>query len=64
VAPVLVALAAIGLVTVALSRLRPLSRALRSRRFITLGRVGLTLVVLIAVPSFVTSVADILGRPI
>ena len=59
--PVVVPLAVIGLLTVGLSRLQRLVEVLRSRRFITLGRIVLIVIVLIALPSFLISVGDILG---
>jgi len=53
--------AVIGLLTVGLSRLQRVIEVLRSRRFITLGRIVLIVIVLVALPSFLISVGDILG---
>ncbi len=61
-APVMVPVAGIGLVTVGLSRLRPVVEAVRSRRFVTVGRIILVVIVMIALPSFLASISDILGR--
>ena len=60
-APVMVPVAGIGLVTVGLSRLRPVVEAVRSRRFVTVGRIVLVVTVIIALPSFLASIGDILG---
>lgn len=59
--PVIVPLALIGLLTVGLSRLQRVVEVLRSRRFVTVGRIVLVVIVLFALPSFVFSVGDILG---
>ena len=59
--PVVVPLAVIGLLTVGLSRLQRLVEVMRSQRFITVGRIVLVVIVLIALPSFLISVSDILG---
>jgi hypothetical protein len=61
-APVLVPLAAVGALTVILARAEPLAQGLRSRSVTIAGRVVLAAVALAALPGFVSSVADILGR--
>lgn len=58
--PVVVPLAAIGLLTVGLSRLQRVVEVVRSPRCSTVGRIALCVIVLIALPSFLSSVAEIL----
>jgi hypothetical protein len=61
-APVLVPVALVGVVTVLAARLRPLVSSLKSRRFTLVGRVVLVALVLVAIPAFLSTVADIVGR--
>jgi hypothetical protein len=61
-APVMVPVAGIGGLTVCLSRLRPVVEAVRSRRFVIGGRILLLVIVVVASPTFIASIRDILGR--
>ena len=56
-----VILAIVGILAVALSRLRPVLEVIRSHRFVLVGRIALGVIVLVALPSFITSVSAILG---
>ncbi len=60
--PAIVLLAAVGVVVVLLSRLRPLIGFLRSARALVVGRVVLAVVALAALPGWVNAIADIAGR--
>jgi len=51
-----------GLVAAGLSLIRPLVHALRSPTATLAGRIALTVVVLIALPGFLSAVADILAE--
>lgn len=62
VAGVVLPVALVGVVAVLASRARPLAAALRSRQFDVVGRAVLAAVVLLALPGFLSAVADILGR--
>lgn len=62
VAPVLLPVAIVGLVVVAASRARPVVELVRSRAFVVAGRAVLAAAALAALPGFVSTVADILGR--
>jgi hypothetical protein len=57
-----VPLAVVGAVAVLAARFRPLVVGLSSRRTTAAGRVVLAVVVVVALPGFVSSVTDILGR--
>lgn len=59
-APVVVPLALAGAVTVVGAR--PVAAALRSRRSLVVGRAVLVAAILVGVPGFLTTVADIVGR--
>ncbi len=61
-APVLVPVTLVGVVSVFAARLRPVVATLRSRRSTVVGRAVLVVVLVVAMPGFVSSVADILGR--
>lgn len=61
-APVLVPVALIGIVTVFVTRARPLVEGLRSRSVTVAGRVVLATVALVSIPGFLSSVGDIVGR--
>ena len=61
-APVLVPVTLVGVVTVLAARVRPLAGTIQSRRFTVVGRTVLVAVVLVAIPGFVSAVADILRR--
>lgn len=56
-----VILAIVGILAVALSRLRPVLEVVRSHRFVLVGRIALGVIVLVALPSFITSISAILG---
>jgi hypothetical protein len=58
----LVVVAAVGLLVVVATRSRPLLAAWHARRLVPAGQVVLALAALVALPGFVTAVADILGR--
>jgi hypothetical protein len=60
--PIALFLALVGIVAVALSGVRPLIEGLRSRTATIAGRVVLTAAALVALPGFVSAVADIAGR--
>jgi hypothetical protein len=62
VAPVFVILVLVGVVVVALSRLRPLVDFLRSGRALLTGRLVLAGAGLLALPGWVVAVVDIAGR--
>jgi hypothetical protein len=62
VAAVFVPVTLVGVVTVLAARLRPVIATVQSGRFTMIGRVLLVAIVLVAIPSFVSTVADILGR--
>jgi hypothetical protein len=53
----------VGAVVVLATRIRPLVAAWRSRPVVTVGRAALTGAAVVALPGFVSAVADILGRP-
>lgn len=61
-APVLVPVTLVGVVSVLAARLRPVVATVRSRRSTVLGRAVLVAILLVAIPGFVSTVADILGR--
>ncbi len=61
-APVLVPVALVGVLTIVLAGIRPVVSGVQSRRVRIAGRVVLAAAVLLALPGFVSSVADILGR--
>lgn len=61
-APVVLPIVGIGIGAVGLSRLRPVVDAVRSRRYVIGGRIVLVVIVVIASPSFIASISDILGR--
>ena len=61
-APVLVPVTLVGVVSILAARLRPVVATVRSRRSMVVGRAVLVVVVLVAIPGFVSTVADILGR--
>ena len=61
-APVLVPVTLVGVVSVVAARLRPVDATVRSRRSAVMGRAVLVVIVLVATPGFVSTVADILGR--
>lgn len=61
-APVLVPVTLVGVVSVLAARLRPVVATLRSRRSTVVGRAVLVAILLLAIPGFLSSVADILGR--
>lgn len=60
-APMALPLAAVGAMTVIVAQARPLAEGLRSRSVTVAGRVVLATVALVALPGFVSGVADILG---
>jgi hypothetical protein len=62
IAPVLVPVALVGVVTALAARVRPSPPTMQSRRFTVVGRAALIAVVLAAIPGFVSAVADILDR--
>lgn len=61
-APVLVPITLVGVFAVLAARAGPLAEAMQSRRFTVVGRAVLVAVVLVAIPGFMSTVADILGR--
>lgn len=61
-APVLVPVTLVGLVTVLTARVRPLVSNLESRRFTVMGRVVLVAALVLALPGFVSTIRDIFGR--
>jgi hypothetical protein len=50
-------------VVMLVTRIRPLVAAWQTRRMVTAGRVALVVAAVVALPGFVSAVADILGRP-
>ena len=62
IAPVVLIIAVGGLVALGLSRVEPLMRAARSRRTLVGGKVVVAVVVLIALPGFLSAVIDIAGK--
>jgi hypothetical protein len=56
-------LAIVGAVVVLASQIPVVVTAWRNRRLMTVGRVALAVVALVALPGFVSAVVDILGRP-
>jgi hypothetical protein len=62
IAPVMVIIAVGGLVAVGLSRVAPLVRAFRSRRALVGGQVVVVVLVLVALPGFLSAFIDIAGR--
>jgi UPF0716 family protein affecting phage T7 exclusion len=61
-APVLVPVTLVGVVSVLAARLRTVVETMRSRRSTVVGRAVLVALLLVAIPGFVSTVADILGR--
>ena len=61
-APVLVPVTLVGVVSVLAARLRPVVATVRSRRATVVGRAVLVAVLLVAIPGFVSTVGNILGR--
>jgi hypothetical protein len=61
--PAVVVVALAGAVAVVASRLPTVVAAWRDRRVVTVGRVALGLVVVVALPGFASGILDILGRP-
>lgn len=61
-APVLVPVTLVGVVSVLAARLRPVVATVRSRRSTVLGRAVLAAILVLAIPGFAATVADILGR--
>jgi hypothetical protein len=53
----------VGVVVVLGSRIPLVVAALHASRSVTIGRVALALVALVAFPGFVSDLVDILGRP-
>ena len=62
VAGLLVVVIVVGLIAVFAARYRPLVEALRSVKVVVAGRIILASLALVALPGFVSSMADILGR--
>ena len=62
VAGVFVPVTLVGIVTVLAARVRPVVATVRSGRFTMIGRVLLVAITLVAIPGFVFTAADILGR--
>jgi hypothetical protein len=60
--PVVLAVVVVGMLAVLVTRARPVVAAWQARRLVPAGQVVLALVVLAALPGFVSVVADILGR--
>lgn len=58
---VVVILAIVGILAVALSQLRPVLEVIRSHPFDLVGRIALGVIVLVALPTFITSISAILG---
>jgi hypothetical protein len=56
--------AIVGIVVVLASQVPAVAAAWRDRRSVTVGRVVLVLVALVALPSFASAVVDILGQPL
>jgi hypothetical protein len=56
-------LAIVGVMVVLASQLPAVVAAWRDRRFVTVGRVALAAVAVVALPGFTAAVVDILGRP-
>lgn len=61
-APVLVPVTLVGVVTVLLARIPPIVSGVQSGRARVAGRVVLAAALLFALPRFVSSAADIIGR--
>ena len=61
-APVLLPASLVGVLSVLAARLRPMAATVRSRRATVVGRAVLVAIVLVAIPGFVSTVANILGR--
>jgi hypothetical protein len=55
--------AIVGVMVVLVSRVPAVVAAWRHRRLVTVGRVALILVAVVAFPGFASAVVDILGRP-
>jgi hypothetical protein len=60
---VALAVALVGALAVLASQVPAVTAARRDRRVVTVGRVVLALVALVAIPSFASAIVDILGRP-
>jgi hypothetical protein len=56
-------LAIVGVIVALASQIPAVVAAWRDRRFVTVGRVALAAVAVVALPGFASAVADILGRP-
>ncbi len=61
-APVLVPVTLVGVVSVLAARLRPVVATAQSRHFTMVGRAVFVAILLVAIPGFVSTVTDILGR--
>ncbi len=61
-APVLVPVTFVGVVSVLAARLRPVAATVRSPRSTVMGRAMLVTILLVTIPGSVSTVADILGR--
>ncbi len=62
VAGLLVVVIVVGLIAVFAARDRPLVEALRPDKVVVAGRIVLAALALVALPGFVSNMADILGR--
>jgi hypothetical protein len=62
-APVVLPIAVVGLIVLALSRIRSIAALARSSRSTAIGRIVLAAVVLVALPGFVSSFVTILSDP-
>jgi hypothetical protein len=60
---VIPAVVVVGIVVVLVTRVRPVVAAWHARRVLTSGRIVLAVAGLVALPGFVSAVADISGRP-
>lgn len=60
---VIPAVVVVGVVVVLVTRVRPVVAAWHARRVLRLGRIVLAVAGLVALPGFVSAVADIAGRP-